>query len=175
MSSFVSRRRAIIAVPVTVAFVVAGVGLAVSPAWADSSVSDYSALSAAFAAGDPTPSTVTLSADITSNQDLPVPGSAVLVLDLAGYDLTLRQLSLGADSTLTITDSGSSDPGVLLVGSAFYNEGGIRTTGATLTIDGQVVVDATGGDSVAGIGGADGESGGTVTIAGTADVTAQGG
>jgi hypothetical protein len=170
--SFVSRRRALIAAPVTAALVIVGVGVTAAPAWASDPITNFSELSDAVAAGG----TVTLTQDLSlGTQDLQVPGGTVVTLDLASSDLTLRQFTLGATSNVTITDSGSSDPGVLMVSSNNYNEGGIRTSGATLHIDGQVHVTANGGDSVAGIGGADQTSSGTVIIGGDAVVTAHGG
>lgn len=122
-------------------------------------------------------------ATVTLTGDVSLPGDAFDIacertIDLAGFDLAVRSLAIGASQHLTIKDSGTG--GHLTASTPNEEEAAIRTTGATLTIDGGVVT-ASGGSASAGIGG-DGSyqnnnldsSAGTVVIDG-GTVTATGG
>ncbi|GIG26734.1 hypothetical protein Cde04nite_29780 [Cellulomonas denverensis] len=148
---------------------------------------DYTALDNAFA----DPSTVggraelgaDLAQDLTNGEQitrLDLAAGQSLVLDLNGHDLATASITLGAGSTLTITDTSTGAPGVLtataLVGNhldPLDNRPAIESTGATLVIEGRATVVATAGSSgAAAIGGADEGDGGTIQIGGQANVTA---
>ncbi|WP_370249479.1 putative Ig domain-containing protein [Nocardioides sp.] len=94
-----------------------------------------------------------------------------LTLDLSGRNITTNgTIGIAGGRTLTITDSvggGSID-------ASTSSGPGISTSGATLVVNaGRITVD--GGQNSAAIGGGGLGAGGTVTIEGTADVTARGG
>jgi hypothetical protein len=160
-----------------------------TPAYADSTAGDLTAIEDAFAAPDG--STLTLDADISAASDvLTLAADGVLTLDLAGHDLTLRSIILGAGSNLTITDSNADAPGTLTADasdgyvsqtettscvSSHSGSVGIGTTGATLTINGTANVVAAGGPGSAGIGGGRHQAGGDMLIGGHATVTASSG
>src|SRR5690606_7324921 len=110
---------------------------------------------------DTSPTTLELTADIDAAGDELHVG-CVVVLDLAGYELTVRNVVIDAGQQLTINDSAG---GGTLTTNAPASSAGIQTTGATLNVNGGTVT-ADGGTLGAGIGGGDKESGGTVTITG---------
>lgn len=173
------------------------VGGTASAAHADElTVTDYAGLSAALSPPSPLtePRTVVLGADIVGTVAsglLDVVADAPITLDLNGHDLDLDGaagdlavgLALAAGADLTITDT-SATPGTLTAAGP-PGFAGIRTTDAALTITGAAIVVARGGGiaggstavgSGAGIGGdGDGGDAGSLTVGGTAQVTATGG
>jgi len=148
--------------------------LAASPAVAEAAPAPAADLSTALCVGGSTSTTVTLPGpvDEPSGTVILVPG-CVGVLDLNGEQVKIRNVVLGAGSTLTIRDAPSG--GGKLVADASGDSGlaGIQSTGANLLIQGGTV-EASGGSDGAGIGGAQNGDGGTVTISG-GTVTAVGG
>ncbi len=170
------RARRLLSVSVASAAVLVSVGVSAPGASAaadDTGVATIGELQTAMStcagtAGDPT--RVTLTADISAPSDVVTVGCSA-VLDLAGYDLALSSVTINDGQALTVEDTGAG--GTLTAETADYNRPGIRTTGATLTINGGTIT-ATGGDSGAGIGGGYDGSGGTFTITG-GTVTATGG
>ena len=157
----ISRKAAALAVAALSALLVVGVA---APAQA---VTTDVSLKAALA--NPLSTLVTLenSVVITDNS-LPV-AATTLTLDLAGFDLTTKNIHLATGVSLTIIDS--THTGATLTATATTAAPGIETTGASLTLT-SGVIHATGGGSSAGIGG--GGNSGTVLING-ATVTATGG
>lgn len=121
--------------------------------------------------GCASPTTVELTAGITAPAtELTI--SCDVELDLAGHDLDVRNIVIEAGRQLTIDDIAATD-GTLTASAGAVPMPGIRTTGATLVIEGGVI-SATGGNSGgAGIGGGIGDPGGTVVING-GSVTAKG-
>ncbi|MBW8487571.1 DUF7927 domain-containing protein [Actinomadura parmotrematis] len=171
--------------PVRRALAVATVsGLAVTslaPVALAATVNDFAALAAAFADPSGAGGTASLGADLDQGAaaNLTLAAGASLTLDLNGHELTTRMVDLGAGSTLTVTDTAGT-PGRLAAttGAGNATEPGIRTTGATLVVEGraEVAADASGTTCCAGIGGGPGDAdGGTVTVRGDASVTARGG
>jgi hypothetical protein len=107
---------------------------------------------------------------------LTVADGCIAVLDLDGKELTLQNVVLGAGSTLTITDALNGGGKLVADASAdvdLRELAGIQTTDATLVVQ-RGVVEARGARFGAGIGGSDGDDGGTVRISGGI-VTAVGG
>ena len=107
---------------------------------------------------------------IVTDNSIPV-GATTLTLDLAGFDLTTKNIDLATGVSLTIIDSTHS--GATLTAAAATTAPGIETTGATLTLT-SGVIHATGGGGGAGIGGGSGNGNGTILING-ATVVATGG
>ncbi len=141
-------------------------------------------LSSSFTSGSvsPTPSLAT-AADLSSalctgsgavslpdnvpdaTETLAIADDCTATLDLNGVTLAVRNVVLGAGSTLTIRDTNDATSGFLRAEGAVFGVAGIRTAGATLRVESGVVV-ANGGATAAGIGG-DGladRDGGTVEI-----------
>ncbi|WP_313405526.1 InlB B-repeat-containing protein [Aeromicrobium sp.] len=110
--------------------------------------------------------TVRLPEDMTASSVTAV-ASCDLTLDLNGHNLTVGSVTIAPGNTLTVDDGRTGGTLVARGGQA-----GIRTTDATLVIDGGTIT-ATGSNFAAGIGGVSGEAGGTVTING-GTVTATG-
>ncbi|SHG11253.1 Listeria/Bacterioides repeat-containing protein [Jatrophihabitans endophyticus] len=123
-------------------------------------VSEWAALSAAFADGG----TVQLGADITRNDGshLAVGSGKQVTLDLNGHTLAISgvsdssaAVSVPADrgTSLTVTSTGASGQLTVTGGAlAAGIGGGESTSGGVVTISGAVAVDATGGAGGAGIG-----------------------
>ncbi len=110
--------------------------------------------------------TVALSAAIDEDtKTLSITAACTATLDLNGQDLTVSRVELGAGSNLTIRDTSGGAAGQLLAKGSEDNAAGIQTTGATLRIHSGIVT-ASGGRHGAGIGGSEGEAGGTVIISG---------
>ncbi|UFU06780.1 beta strand repeat-containing protein [Ruania halotolerans] len=86
-------------------------------------------------------------------------------IDLAGFDLDVRNIVIEAGRQLTIDDTAGTD-GTLTTSSGAVTMPGIQTTGATLVIDAGTVSATGGNNGGAGIGGGVGEAGGTVIING---------
>ncbi len=129
-------------------------------------VATFTDLQAAFADPASAGGTATLTGDL-SGDTLTLAAGTTLTLDLSHATLTTTgRITLGAGSTLRITAPGPAGDGMLV-------SVGITTAGATLTIDGSAVVRVTSAElSHAAIGGGPGQSGGTITIGGNANVTA---
>lgn len=173
------------------ALVAAGTVIDAAPAEATSTVRTVEQLTTAFERAKPKPSTVVLGDAIESKDTiLALPARAALTLDLKGRDLDLGSVALGVGAKLTITDSTrSADDAGRLTANALemsYPEGqpesdrakdiaGIETGDATLTITGTAKVTAIGGVDAPGIGAALGRSSGTITVQGKASVYAAGG
>ncbi|QWF21655.1 InlB B-repeat-containing protein [Nocardioides sp. LMS-CY] len=98
-------------------------------------------------------------------------------IDLAGHDLTVRNIVIDSGESLDVTDTSiAGTPGHLIVdASAATYTAGIQNTGATLTTHGRARLTATGGDGGAGIGGGYMADGGTTTSNDTSTITAIGG
>jgi len=122
----------------------------------------------------PTPYTVALTADL-ADPGLQLVARCDAKIDLAGHDLTVRNVIVSAGHTLEVTDT-TATPGTLRAeASGVKYTAGIRTTGATLTTSGTAHVIATGGDYSAGIGGRHSDAGGTTISNDTSTITATGG
>jgi hypothetical protein len=120
------------------------------------------------------PKELVLANDITAiSTTITVANGCVATIDLAGFDLSLRSISLNSGAQLTVDNSSST--GILTVdASSTANLPGIRVeSGASLTLKADGTV-ATGGSNGAGIGGGGGNSAGTIVIDGD-DTTAIGG
>lgn len=119
------------------------------------------------ATGDGTvasPYTVTL-VKALSDVTLTLPVNCVAVVDLNGWSVTVKNVVLGENRSLTITDSSTpATAGTFTATSTDAGVAGIATTGAALAITGSAVVVATGAGTAAGIGGSLNKAGGTVTI-----------
>ncbi len=119
------------------------------------------------------------------------PGQTLVIecdvtINLNGSDLTVQNIVINPGNTLTIQDTSEDEPGTLTAGASSTNGlAGIRTTSATLIIEGGIVVawggaggaSSGGGAGIGGGGGGtldDGGDGGNLTIAGGA-VNATGG
>ncbi|QTX03600.1 hypothetical protein [Agromyces archimandritae] len=141
-----------------------------TPAMADTiTVSTFAELQNAFtdAASD---DTVAVDSEFTETVEvLELPASKTLTLDV-GASFTVPTIQLGAGSNLTITSASAS---TLTVQGGTPALARIRTTGATLNVDGDVVLSVTASTDAAAIGGDPGSPGGTVTLGGTAAVTAR--
>lgn len=167
----------------------------VSAAHADEAVSSISDLAHAFAT-QPSGSTITLGADLTGDADsdvVKVHAGNALTLDLNGHRLTLvagdedpagaAGLGVPVGTTLTIVDSAPGGVNGALDATGSYGDtsagGGAGIGGAdgedagTITIDGGVIT-TRGQNGGAGIGGGNGGAGGTTTING-GTVTTTGG
>ncbi|MFT3854951.1 MAG: InlB B-repeat-containing protein [Ilumatobacteraceae bacterium] len=122
-----------------------------------------------------TPTEITLAADVSATTSVLTIG-CVVDLDLAGFTLSVRSVSISSGQQLTIDDSATG--GRLTAITTVAGEAAIETTNATLVVDGGIIT-ATG--SGAGIGGKSGPTatglgydGGTVII-NDGQVTATGG
>ena len=105
--------------------------------------------------------TAYLVADINAPTSLlSVPVDATL--NLNGFDLATGSTSIATGVTLTVVDVATGGSWTSAEGSG-AQRAGIRTTGATLIVDGAVIT-ATGGPQAAGIGGGYEQSGGTVIV-----------
>ena len=159
----ISRKATALLVAALSAVLVVGVGGPANAATTDVS------LKAALA--DPSTTLVTLeNAVIITDSSIPVDATNI-TLDLAGFDLTTKNIDLGTGVHLTIIDSTNS--GAILTATADSGKPGIETSGATLTLA-SGVIHASGGTNGAGIGGGGGNDNGTVVING-ATVVATGG
>ena len=159
----ISRKATALLVAALSAVLIVGVSTPASAATTDVG------LKAALA--DPSTTLVTLeNAVVIADNSIPVDATDV-TLDLAGFDLTTKNINLGTGVHLTIIDSTHS--GATLTALAPSGSPGIETTGATLTLT-SGVIHATGGTNGAGIGGGGGNNNGTVVING-ATVVATGG
>lgn len=117
-------------------------------------------LTATYGSADPIAEFQTAMADcdtatVTLTGDVNLPDDAFDItcertIDLAGFDLSVRRVTIGEGQHLTIKDSGTG--GHLTASTTVEEEAGIRTTGAELTIAGGEVT-AVGGRNSAGIGG----------------------
>jgi hypothetical protein len=156
---------------------VLSVTLVAAPAWADTTVSTFAELATTAAFSLDTPMTANLGSDISApDSSLQLNGGSVLTIDLNGHDLTMASVTLGIESTVTITDTSGGDPGTLTLDSSdTAGIAGIGTAGAHLTIGGHADVKATGGVGAPGIGAVTEGPGGTITIRGDATVFAVGG
>ena len=85
-----------------------------------------------------------------------------VTLNLNGFDLATGSTSIATGVTLTVVDVATGGSWTSAEGSG-AQRAGIRTTGATLIVDGAVIT-ATGGPQAAGIGGGYEQSGGTVIV-----------
>ena len=159
----ISRKAAALLVAALSAVLIVGVSAPANAATTD--VSLKSALA------DPSTTLVTLeNAVIITDSSIPVDATNI-TLDLAGFDLTTKNIDLDTGVHLTIIDSTNS--GAILTATADSGKPGIETTGATLTLA-SGVIHASGGTNGAGIGGGGGSDNGAVVING-ATVVATGG
>jgi hypothetical protein len=160
-------------------------GFTLTASAAETTVTTYAALVAA--AGTGTADVVRLNADIiVSNYAENLSVGHNLTLDLNGYNLTIvtssgNCIKIGADVTLTITDSlyvrGTSTNKLTVTNNALASDpkygAGINTSEGTLIINSGNIA-AIGKFGGAGIGGGDGGGGGNITING-GTITATGG
>ena len=164
---------------VLMGLIVGGVVGVAEPAAAAPTVNSVSELEGAFIAADESQSTIIIGSSISApGVAVTLPGDGNVILDLDGNDLTLGNLVLGVGANLIITDAAGG--GTVDITSPPDNTTAIRTTGATLRIEGDANVTAIGGTLAAGVGGVgspteDGGDGGTVTVSGTAQLFAEGG
>ncbi|WP_372735896.1 InlB B-repeat-containing protein [Nocardioides sp.] len=102
--------------------------------------------------------------------------NCTLTLDLAGNDVTVRNIVIADTKTFTVTDTSVSGPAGTLTANASTARfiAGIRNTGATHETAGRAHVTATGGQYAAGIGGDQGGAGGTTTSNDNSTITATG-
>ncbi|MEZ0581349.1 IPT/TIG domain-containing protein [Nocardioides sp. MH1] len=132
----------------------------------DSSVSTIGELQAA---GDTCTGTRTAPTAITVAEDITAPADQVevachAVLDLAGHDLTVRNVVIDRTRALTVVDTGTG--GALIADAGETSDlAGIQNTAATFTVNSGIVT-ATGGLHGAGIGGGSTADGGTTVING---------
>ncbi|WP_188113605.1 IPT/TIG domain-containing protein [Nocardioides humilatus] len=115
---------------------------------------------------------ITLTGDIDAPSDQ-VTVNCYAVIDLAGFDLTVRNIAIGTLQTLTIRDGAAIDGTLTANAASASNVAAIRTSHATLVVDGGTVT-ATGGGYAAGIGSSAFGVAGTTTING-GTVTTMGG
>ncbi len=111
--------------------------------------------------------------------------NCTLTLDLSGFNVSVRNIVIGAGRTFTVTDTTvATDPAGTLTAdaSSAINTAGIRNTGATFQTAGNSHLVATGGAWGAGIGGggnfgtdAFGGAGGTTASNDDSTITATGG
>jgi hypothetical protein len=155
-------------------FLVIGL-LAANPASADGGLTSVGEIEGALCptGSSPLGGTAELTEDVTDTGALTIAENCAAVLDLKGKTLTIRNVVLGAGSTLTVMDSSDDELGELIARSTLDAVAGIQTTGATLIIQSGKVT-STGNNQAAGIGGNNGGDGGTVRISG-GTVTAAGG
>ena len=185
-----SRRRLLVVGGFTVPAVVLGSVLATSPAFAassDTTATSKSQLASAFRNADGTDSTVTLGEDLTSDGSTldveSLDDGAKLTIDLAGKELDLDRIVVGAGSSLTIKDSArGATNGVLLGGSVLTDTDDV--TGLKLGANSQLTISNTkvttkGSGSLPGISTTSGDtvaiSGSTVSATGGASAAAIGG
>lgn len=127
--------------------------------------------------GDPTtPTVVALTTSLTD------PAAILTVacdarIDLAGHDLTVRNIRVDPGESLDVTDTSTTGTAGHLTADAgaAWHTAGIENTGATLTTHGRARVTAAGGEGAAGIGGGYLADGGVTTSNDTSVVTAAGG
>lgn len=151
------------------ALALVGVAVCAMPAHAAESVETYEQLQAT-ALSCPGDGIATLSADIAEPDEVLLV-DCDLTIDLAGNQLQLLRIKILDGNHLTVTGGVDSE---LLVTGAEVSRAGIETSGAELTIDGEVFVVAFAGSNAAGIGGGVFDDGGTITIAGNAEVFTMG-
>jgi uncharacterized repeat protein (TIGR02543 family) len=112
-----------------------------------------------------TPTRIALAANIPAAGDQLTVGCHV-VLDLAGFALSVRNVVISGGQALTIDDTSSGETGSLTADAKAESLlAGIRNTDATLIVAGGAVT-ATGGGNGAGIGGGFNGAGGTTVISG---------
>ncbi|MFT4260322.1 LPXTG cell wall anchor domain-containing protein [Microbacterium sp.] len=140
----------------------AGMVLTATPASAVTvaSISDITTTLTGCTGTTASPTVITLTGNITATTTV-VSVPCVVELDLAGYTLQVRSVSISAGQQLTIDDSGSG--GILRAVSSAAQVPAIQTTDATLIVNGGEVIATTTGAVAAAIGGAD-AAGGTVII-----------
>lgn len=120
-------------------------------------------------------------ASFALTSDLSMPSRQLTVacdaqIDLAGHDLTVRNVVINSGESLDVTDTSTTGPAGHLTADASSAgaTAGIQNTGATFTTHLRAGVTALGGTFGAGIGGGTG-AGGTTTINDTSIVIATGG
>ena len=147
------------------ALTLVGVAVFALPAHAAESVENYEQLQAS-ALSCPGDGIATLSADIAEPDEVLLVDCDITI-DLAGFQLQLLRIKILDGNHLTVTGSPDSE---LLVTGAELSRAGIETSGAELTIHGEVFVVAFAGSNAAGIGGGVFDDGGIITIKGNAEV-----
>lgn len=127
--------------------------------------------------GNPTtPTVVALTGSLTD------PAATLTVacfarIDLAGHDLTVRNIVINPGESLVVTDTSTTGAAGRLTADAgaAANTAGIENTGAALATHGRARVTAAGGEGAAGIGGGYMADGGFTTSNDTSEITATGG
>ncbi|MEZ0578496.1 IPT/TIG domain-containing protein [Nocardioides sp. MH1] len=163
---------------ITAASVSTGVGVTRAAAAGDdatvNSIGGLQSVAGGCAGTGADPTVITMSGDISAASDT-VAVACHAVIDLAGHTLTVLNVVINSAQALTVDDTGVGGTLTADTGAIPNTMPGIRTTGATLIINGGTVK-ATGSSTAAGIGGAGGgfRDGGTTTING-GTVTAIGG
>ncbi|MGC3955114.1 MAG: LPXTG cell wall anchor domain-containing protein [Propionicimonas sp.] len=155
------RRRLALLLPVSL-LTIAGSTAAATPALAVTvgSIADITTALTGCTGTTAAPTVVTLAQNIAATTTV-VTVPCVAELDLAGFELQLRSITINSGQQLTIDDSATG--GRLRAVSTANSTPGIRTVGATLIIDGGIVT-AQGGASAAGIGGPTNAAAGTIVI-----------
>ncbi len=144
---------------------------AVAGGTAVTTFADLQAASSTCAGTSGDPTTIILADDVTGSGQVDV--GCHLILDLAGYDLSVTNMAINWGQALTITDTGAGGTLTADASVGALERAGIDNAGGPLTIDGGTIT-ATGGPYGPGIGGGpSSHPGATIILSGT--VTAIGG